>query len=101
MSRVKKRKQSEVKIIKDSQWYGENGNMVELERKILAIEPWGNFYNPLMQEFVAREHIEGGMPISQLANCHGIPASRIRKWISIYQTYGRSGFSGKPKEPIK
>lgn len=39
-------------------------------------------------ERVAREHLEGGMPVVELHRSHGVPLSAVRKWIQLFQSGG-------------
>jgi hypothetical protein len=80
------------------QWYGENGGMVRLEEEIAERGTWGNVEDPLFQEFVAREHLEGNMPIEQLHRGHEIPLASIQKWIEVFKAMGRAGLENLAKE---
>ena len=45
------------------------------------------------REYVANEHLVGGMPIVELERNHDIPISRVRKWIKTYAEGGREALA--------
>lgn len=65
--------------------------MSRLEDEVQQHGGWSAVNNPRIREFVAREVVDGGMSIAQLARDHGLPASRVRKWVDTYRKQGRSG----------
>jgi transposase-like protein len=52
---------------------------------------WGDETEPAFQEYVAREHLQGGMPVVELHRNHGIPLSAVKRWIATFQAEGRAG----------
>jgi len=52
---------------------------------------WGDATDAAFQEYVAREHLDDGMPVVELHRNHGIPLSAVRKWIARYREAGRAG----------
>ncbi|MDB5218843.1 MAG: hypothetical protein JWO86_6770, partial [Myxococcaceae bacterium] len=56
---------------------------------VRAVHAWGDPTHPLFQEYVAREHLDGGMPVIELHRDHGIPLSAVRRWIATFEVGGR------------
>jgi len=42
------------------------------------------------QESVAREHVDGGMSVTQLHRGHGLPLSLVKKWVALFAEGGRA-----------
>lgn len=76
-------------------WFGagEAGACVSLEREVRAAHGWGEPTNALFQEYVAREHLDGGMPVVELHRNHGVPLSAVRRWIATFEAGGREALT--------
>jgi len=75
----------------DDAWFGDNAAMETLEAELGRFGGWGAARNPRVREYVAREHLDGGVSIAQVARDHDLPISRIKKWVAVYQADGRAG----------
>jgi len=73
------------------EWFGEDGACVTLEDEVKEHGGWAAPNNPRIREYLAREVLDGQMPVSQVASNHGLPLSRVRKWIKVFRAEGRNG----------
>jgi hypothetical protein len=72
-------------------WFGPDGACSALEAEVMAHGGWVAPGNPRVREYLAREVLDGAMPVSYVARNHGIPLSRVKKWIEVFRTAGRAG----------
>lgn len=72
-------------------WFGEGAACETLGNEVRARGAWGDETDARFQEYVAREHLDGGMPIIELHRNHGISLSAVKRWISTYEQSGREG----------
>jgi hypothetical protein len=79
------------KTPKKKAWFGDDGACVELGDAIRKRNAWGDETDALYQEYVAREHVDGGMPVVELQRSHGIALSAVKRWIATYLERGRKG----------
>lgn len=59
---------------------------------------WGDASDPLFHEYVAREHLDDGMPVIELHRNHGVPLSAVKRWIATYQEGGREAIERAASE---
>ena len=75
-------------------WFGVGDNvgcvMLSNEIRRLGVDEF-DFTHPLVQEYAAREHIDGEIPMSQVARNNDIPLSAVRRWVDIFRREGRKG----------
>ena len=50
---------------------------------------YGDVDDPGFQEYVAREHVDRGMPVVELHRGHGIPLGAVKRWIATFRAGGR------------
>lgn len=50
-----------------------------------------NECSALIREYLVREVLDGDMPLTYVARNHGIPLSRIRRWVDVFRESGRAG----------
>lgn len=74
-------------------WFGETGGAATLGSQIEKVGAWGDEKHPLFREYVAREHLEGGLPISYLHRNHGLSLTAVRRWIATYARGGREAMT--------
>jgi transposase-like protein len=72
-------------------WFGDDGACVSLGDDVRARGAWGDETDARFQEYVAREHIDGGMPVVELHRNHGIALSAVKRWIETFEEHGRKG----------
>lgn len=52
---------------------------------------FGDQTDARFHEYVAREHLDTGMPVVELHRNHGIPLSAVKRWIATFAAEGRAG----------
>jgi hypothetical protein len=74
-------------------WFGpdDTAACVVLEREVRGQHAWGDKTHALFQEYVAREHLDGQIPIVELHWNHGIPLAAVRTWVATFRLEGRTG----------
>ncbi len=70
---------------------GEEAGSQGLGDEVRARGAWGDETDASFQEYVAREHVDGGMPVIELHRNHGIALSAVKRWIATYRESGRKG----------
>lgn len=79
------------KVAGSNSWFGEGAACETLGNDLRARGAWGDETDVRFQEYVAREHVDGGMPVIELHRNHGIPLSAVKRWIATYEESGREG----------
>jgi transposase-like protein len=87
-------------VPKREAWFGpdDTAACVRLEQEVRDARAWGDASHALFQEYVAREHLDGGMPIVELHRNHGVPLSAVRRWIATFRDDGRQGLEREARE---
>ena len=80
------------------EWFGDDGAIVRLETEVRKRGTWGDDRDPRFREYVAREHLDGGTPISQLQSGHNLSAAQIRKWVQLFKTGGRAALERESRK---
>jgi transposase-like protein len=83
--------------VRKQPWFGPRGGCVQLDKQMREQNVLDDETHPLYQEYVAREHLDGGMPVIELHRNHGVPLSAVRRWIATYRASGRAGIERAAK----
>lgn len=59
--------------------------------RITANAAWGNVGDLDFREYVAREIVDKGMPVTYIHRNHAIPLSAVKRWVDKFRKHGRAG----------
>lgn len=87
------RRKSHSQYVAAEPWFATSPDAActRLEDEVNALGGWTAPNNPRVREYLAREVLDGGMPLDYTARNHGLPSSRVRKWVQIFREQGRAG----------